>query len=254
MHELIQNWSIIYYRSIAELKAESSNSYAGYIWWILQPFLALGVYYVAFRWLISYPDDRFTLFICIGITVWQLWANTLIRSCSVLITYRPLMLQLDIEKYIFPVSVCFVNLVKFLTAFLLLLVLSPFLGGVITASLFTLPLVLGILILLTCGTGLILCAVTPFLPDMILVVEFLLHLMMFLSGVFFDLALLPIEIQKILTFNPLAVLITQLRRVIMDGNLPAWSSLAYPLLLACLLVFIGGVMLKKFDKKYPRMT
>lgn len=254
MYELIQNWSIVYYRSIAELKAEASNSYAGYIWWVLQPLLALGVYYVAFQWLIPYPDNRFTLFLCIGITAWQLWANTLIRSCSTLITYRPLILQLNIEKYIFPVSVCCVNLVKFLVAFTLLLILAPFLGGTITTSLFTLPLLLLILILLTCGAGLILAAITPFLPDMVLVVEFLLHLMMFLSGVFFDLTLLPIEIQKILAFNPLAILITQLRKVIMDGCLPEWPDLGYPLFLACLLLVIGGWMLRKFGKKYSRIT
>ena len=142
MKQFIQNWNIIYYRSMAELKAEASNNYAGYIWWVLQPFLALAVYYVAFRWLIPYPDDRFTLFLFIGITVWQLWANTLIRSCAALITYRPLMLQLNIEKYVFPVSICIVNLVKFLTAFTLLLLLAPFLGGTVSAALMTLPLVL----------------------------------------------------------------------------------------------------------------
>ena len=254
MKQFIQNWNIIYYRSLAELKAEASNNYAGYIWWVLQPFLALAVYYVAFRWLVPYPDDRFTLFLFIGITVWQLWANTLIRSCAALITYRPLMLQLNIEKYVFPVSICIVNLVKFLTAFTLLLLLAPFLGGAVSAALMTLPLLLLLLLLLTCGTGMILAAVTPFCPDMVLVVEFLLHLMMFLSGVFFDLTLLPEEIQKVLAFNPLAVIISQLRRVMMDGCFPDWQSLAGPVLWTCILLTVGGWMLKHFGKQYPRMT
>lgn len=254
LKQLIQNWNIIYYRSAAELKAEASNSYAGYIWWLLQPFLALGVYYVAFRWLIPYPDDHFTLFLFIGITVWQFWANSLIRACGTLITYRSLILQLDIEKYIFPVSVCMVNLVKFLVAFGLLLLLSPLLGGKITGSLISLPAVLMVLLLLTCGVALIFAAVTPFLPDLVLVVEFLLHLMMFLSGVFFDLALLPAEIQKVLALNPLAVLITQFRRIIMNGHSPDWLSLCYPLLLALFFLAVGGRLLKRFGKKYPRMT
>ena len=163
------------------------------------------------------------------------------------------MLQMDVEKYIFPVSICVVNLVKFLVAFLLLLVLSPFIGGTVSWPLLTLPILL-FLLLLTCGAAMVLAAVVPFFPDLIMVIDFVLHLMMFLSGVFFDLKILPQELQHLLYWNPLAVLIVQFRRVIMDGAAPEWAALVYPFLLSLALLALGGWMLGYCSRKYPRMN
>ena len=254
MRRLMHNAGIIYYRAVAELRAEASNNFAGYIWWVLQPLLALVVYYTAFRWLIPYPDQRFVLFLFIGVTIWQLWSGTLLRAGNSMITYRTMMLQMDVEKYIFPVSICVVNLVKFLVAFLLLLVLSPFIGGTVSWPLLTLPILLFLLLLLTCGAAMVLAAVVPFFPDLIMVIDFVLHLMMFLSGVFFDLKILPQELQHLLYWNPLAVLIVQFRRVIMDGAAPEWAALVYPFLLSLALLALGGWMLGYCSRKYPRMN
>jgi len=251
---MFQNLNIIYYRTLAELKAEASNSFAGYIWWVLQPLLALAVYYTAFHWLIPNPEQNFVLFLFIGITVWQFWANTLLRASGAMIVYRPLMLQLDIEKYVFPVSICCVNFIKFSVAFLLLLVLTSFLGGKPGGSMIHLPMLLILLFLLTCGTGLILSAVAPFFPDLIMVIDFLLHLMMFLSGVFFDMKLLPEEIRGILFWNPIAGLMTQFRRVIMDGAQPEWTVIGYIFLLSVGLLAGGSWLLKRFSRKYSRLT
>ena len=254
MNTMLQNIDIIYYRALAELKAEASNSFAGYIWWVLQPLLALAVYYTAFHWLIPNPEQNFVLFLFIGITVWQFWTNTLLRASSSMIVYRPLMLQLDIEKYVFPVSICCVNFIKFGVAFLLLLVLTPFLGGTLGCTAINLLLLLALLFLLTCGTGMILAAVAPFFPDLIMVIDFLLHLMIFLSGVFFDLRLLPVEIQKLLFWNPIAGLMTQFRKVLMDGSNPEWNTVLYIFLLSMILLSGGGWLLQHFSRKYPRLT
>ena len=254
LRELTQNFGIIYYRAAAELKAEASNNFAGYIWWALQPFLALAVYYTAFRWLIPYPDQRFVLFLFIGVTVWQLWSGTLLRAGNSMIVYRNMMLQMDIEKYIFPVSICLVNLVKFMVAFVLLLALSPLIGGTVSWQLAYLPPLLALLLLLTCGAAMALAAVVPFFPDLIMVIDFVLHLMMFLSGVFFDLKILPQELQRFLYWNPLAVLIVQFRRVIMDGAAPEWGPLCRVALLALALTALGAWLLRHCSRKYPRMT
>lgn len=254
MKTMFQNFNIIYYRSLAELKAEVSNSFAGYIWWILQPLLALAVYYTAFHWLIPNPEQNFVLFLFIGITVWQFWANTLLRASSAMIVYRPLMLQLDIEKYVFPVSICCVNFIKFSVAFLLLLVLTPFLSGILGCSAIYLLLLLILLFMMTCGTGMILSAIAPFFPDLIMVIDFILHLMMFLSGVFFDIKLLPNEIQGILFWNPIAGLMTQFRKVLMDGAVPEWNTIIFVSLLSILLLAGGSWLLKHFSRKYPRLT
>lgn len=251
---MLQNLNIIYYRVLAELKAEASNSFAGYVWWVLQPFLALAVYYTAFKWLIPNSQENFVLFLSIGITLWQFWANTLLRASGSMIVYRPLMLQLDIEKYIFPVSICVINFVKFSVAFLLLLALIPVLGGQIGLSLFYLPLLLICLFLLTCGCGMILSAITPFFPDLLMVIDFLLHLMMFLSGVFFSLKILPQEIQDLLYLNPVAGLITEFRRVIMEGLAPDFKSVTFVFVLSLLLILFGSWLLKRFSRKYPRLT
>ena len=251
---MYHNLNIIYYRTLAELKAEASNSFAGYIWWILQPLLAFAVYYTAFKWLIPNQTQNFVLFLLIGITIWQFWANKVLRASSSLIVYRPLILQLDIEKYVFPISICVVNFIKFGVAFLLLLAFVHFLGGNISYSIFFLPILLIALFMLTCGCGMLLAAVTPFFPDLIMVIDFVLHLMMFLSGVFFDLNMLPERLQVLLYWNPMAGIIAQFRLVLIEGQVPDFRMLTYFFLLSALLFIVSSWLLKHFSRRYPRLT
>ncbi len=254
MTHLVKNWHIIYYRTLGELRAESSNSFAGYIWWVLQPLLALAVYYVAFNWLIPHTQSNFALFLYVGITVWQFWAGTVARAAGSLIVHRPLMLQLNIAKYVFPTTATLVNLVKFFVALLLLIGMAFFIGGSPGISMLTLPLLVAELLFLTWSAGILVAAITPFFPDLQWLIEFFLHLMIFLSGVFFDLAILPEEVRTILSYNPIATIIAQFRLVLISGTWPSPGTFLMPLAFGGLMTAIGLWILFKFDKKYPRMT
>ena len=68
-------YNIIIYRAIAELKSEGTRTYAGYLWWILEPLMSLAVYYVAFKYIFNRATNNFAIFLFIGIVLYRFFAG-----------------------------------------------------------------------------------------------------------------------------------------------------------------------------------
>jgi lipopolysaccharide transport system permease protein len=62
---------------------------------------------------------------------------------------------------------------------------------------------------------------------------------MFLSAIFYPLSALPESYQTWLRLNPLVVIITESRKVLIFGSLPDWSWLAVALLMGLVIAFAG---------------
>ena len=68
-------WHLIWYKAMAELKAENTRHYAGYLWWILTPILHLGVYYIIFSWFRK-QDENYVAFLFIGIVAYNWFSGS----------------------------------------------------------------------------------------------------------------------------------------------------------------------------------
>jgi ABC-type polysaccharide/polyol phosphate export systems, permease component len=99
----------------------------------------------------------------------------------------------------------------------------------------------------------LLAAVVPFLPDLNYIINNLLMLLFFLSGVLFDLNKMPESFRPYLSLNPLAVLIADYRTVLLDGEMPGWWGLAGVLILSGLLWAAALRIMHRFDRIYPKV-
>jgi lipopolysaccharide transport system permease protein len=96
-------------------------------------------------------------------------------------------------------------------------------------------------------------AMVPFLPDLRQVLENLLLVFLFLSGVFIDFAQYPEKIKKILYLNPMAILISMYRKVLLEGGSPDWDKLLSIFFFSILTFLLAHWILRRYDRIYPKI-
>ena len=243
--------NISLYRAWAEIKAESQRSYVGILWWLIRPLLSLAVYGIVFGMIFKNTMPNFLLFLFSGIIAWEWFASSVLRSANSINANRNLMLLVKVDPAMFPLSVNFVDTVKFLLGFFILFIAVIIKVG-INVNMLYLPLIMGGEFLFCVGVGFVFAAVTPFVPDCMMILTTAMQLLMFLSGVFYRIDTLPVVIQKYIVANPMASVLNQYRLVLLDKTQPDFGAIFYIYVFAGILTVIGYAMIKHFSCIYAK--
>lgn len=244
---------IMLFRCYAELKVEASRGYFGMLWWVLEPVIYLSIFYFYFAVVRNQKDERMIAFLLVGLVVWKWFAATIPYGGQSIIAGRGLMRQVYLPKVIFPCVAALTTFVKFLFVLVLLLLFLPLAGVYPTSTWLFVPILVAVQFFLQLGIVGLLASVMPFVPDLAQVVNNLLMVLFFLSGVFFNLNNVPEHYRVYLYLNPVAVLINSYRLVFIDGVAPEWPGLAATFGFACLLLAVAEVLMRRFDKVYSKV-
>jgi lipopolysaccharide transport system permease protein len=247
-------YSLLLFKTSANLKAEISKYYLNYLWWVLEPILLMLVFYIVFGVFLNSGTENFAAFLLVGLTAWNWFNRTVNNAASSIQNGRGLMLQVNIPKVFFPLEVFLRDAFKHLfvvTLLLVFLIVYPTPVSVTWTALPILILVQGTFVL---GIGILCAAIVPFLPDLKFIISTALTLMFFGSGVFYDIDSVVLEEHRsVLYLNPMAGLLTNYREILINGAWPDWPYL--------LIVFLGSVMItavsialvQRLDHIYPRV-
>lgn len=74
-----------------------------------------------------------------------------------------------------------------------------------------------------------------------------------MSGIFFDIASLPVQLADYLRINPMAVLIESYRKILPQGIWPDWGMLALVTLFGAILTIVSFRLHMHFDRKFPKI-
>jgi len=246
-------YHIIKYRAFAELRAEASRTYAGYLWWIFQPLLTFGVYYIAFKYVLNHDAHNFAIFLFTGIVIFQWFSSSVMRCSGTLIAARPLMQRVNLHKSVFPLSIILVNTVKFSFSFVILMIVYQLLGIFPGWAWLTLPILLVVELLVITAAGCFSAMISPFVPDFQNILATLILLLFHISGILYDISILPKHLRIALEFNPMTIVVREIRSVLMNNQFPNWEMLMIPVVESSVLLIISMALLHRYDKVYPKM-
>ncbi len=244
---------LIVYKALAELRAEAARTYLSFAWWVLEPLMTMAVFYVVFGLFLQERQPDFVPFLLVGLLLWNGFANTVQHGAGALLDNGPLMLQTYLPKWVLPLIVVVMDGIKFALVFLLLLILLWCYGFVPTQAYWALPVLLGLWALWTVSATMLAAALTPFFPDLRLLIASVLQLMFFASGVFFSADSLPSVYRPWFYANPMAALLEALRRVLMKGQWPDWAHLWPVVLESAGLMLLACYLLWRWDRLYPKL-
>jgi lipopolysaccharide transport system permease protein len=241
------------HRVRSEIKSEVSNYYLSYLWWILEPCLMIAVFYVVFAKLFGRGGDDFVAFLLLGVTAWLWFAHSVLKSSQSIRSATGLMLQVYVPKFVFPLSSVLFHLFKHLFVMAVLLGLLVLLAEPTIYWLFY-PLIFTVQLLLIFAVSYLLAAIIPFVPDLTKVLPPLMQMTMFLSGLFYEVSIIPTRYVEYFRYNPMAGLIMEYRKVVLLGVQPDYDYLFKVALFSSLLLLVGIGILKRFDRVYPRLV
>jgi len=245
---------LIVYKARAELRAQVSQSFMGVLWWIVEPLLFLGAFSIVFTQIIDRGDEDFVPFLLTGLVPWKWFASSLSSGCNSIASNGGLMRLVYLPKHIYP-AVSVVNAtIKFGFVFCLLLVAVLGFGKPITAAWALLPVIIGLQFVLQLGVAMLAASLIPFARDLRLLVDNLLLLLMFLSGVFYPISTFDAEYGWLFLMNPVADLLSCYRAVLLDGTAPNLLAMAVIAAYAVFFCTVGHLTLKRFDRVYPKIV
>lgn len=245
---------LVIQKAKAGLRAEASRGYLGVLWWVIEPVMYMTVFYIAFTHLLNRGDENFVTFLLTGLIVWKWFHATLNTGASALLANAGLMTQVYVPKIIFPLTIIAVNTFKFIIILALLLVFFQFTTIQVTWAWIFIPVLIITQLLFITAVTCLLSAIMPFVPDLRIILENVLMMFLFLSGIFYDIQNLPENIRGYLLLNPMASLIVMYRNILLEGILPNWQHLFGIIALSGAVLLTAVWLFRRFDRIYPKIV
>lgn len=249
-----RNLDLVIYKTYADLKAEAARTYVNYLWWIIDPLVSLGIYYIVFAVLFQRGGPGYIFELLVGLVIWRWYAEAVSHGSGTILGGRGLMAQVYLPKWIFPIVCLLTDSTKFALIFVLLLGALLIAGYDAGLAWLSLPLLLVIQLTFIAAVSTLLASLVPFLPDLRVVISNLLMLQMFLSGVFFRADTISEKYHDLFFLNPMARLLNEYRVVLLDNNWPDFSALLYIGLFSSALLGSALLLVSRLDKQYPRLV
>lgn len=245
---------LILYKMAAELRSELARAYLGVAWWVAEPILYMAVFYVVFAHLLERGGPGFVPLLLTGLVVWRWFDGSVRGGMNALLQNKALMQQVYVPKLIFPLILTLTNTFKFLIVFALLLVFLLIYGVRPTLAWTALPLLMAVEFLFLFAGSALTAILVPLVPDSRVIINNLMTLMLFMSGIFFRVDTLPDPWQNLLLINPMATLIDAFRKVLLDGAWPDWTPVAGVALFSAAALAGTARLYAHYDLRIPKLA
>lgn len=210
-----------------DLKVKYRRSFLGYLWSLLNPLLMMSVWAYVFSNIFLTTVPNFLLFLICGNTLWSFFSESTTMAMHSILQNGALIKKVYVPKFIFPFSRTVSSFVTMSFSLAAILIVMLFTRATFhwTILLFWVPLVF--LFVFCCGLGLILSAFAVYFRDVTHLYGVLTLAWMYATPVFYDISVLPQDVQSTIAYNPMYHYLTFFRSLIIDGHFPApeiWRS------------------------------
>ena len=212
------------------------------------------VYYMVFGVVLKHGTENFVPFLLVGIVSFRWLMTATLRSADSIRMNAFLINQVHIPKAIVPTVIVLTETFKFFITFGILFLFLVAYGLPVTTHYAALPLVLLTEFVFVLGVSCLCSAVTPFFPDLMMIIQSGMQLLLFLSGIFYQIDAFPPPYRQWFYLNPMVVIIESLRAVLLYHKWPSFEGLAYMLCLSLIIVFSSYGIIRKFERAYPRIV
>ncbi len=246
------------YSARSELKAEVAGSFLSWLWWFLDPLLYMLVYSFIAVVVFSSSEPYFPVFVFIGLNCWQFFSKTVKTSVRLITGNKAIVTKVYIPKHIFILQKMGVYGFKMFVSFGLTAVFMILYGVPVDFRiLWIIPLFL-LLFIVTFAISTIIMHFGVFVEDLLNIITVVLQLGFYLSGIFYSIETRIGSknelIAGILTnCNPVALIISDMRSVMMASGQPHYVVLAIWFVLALGISALGIHTIYKHENSYVKV-
>jgi lipopolysaccharide transport system permease protein len=204
--------------------------------WLFEPFALVGIYLLLVIFVLDRPGTAPGLSLACAVVPFQLLIASITNAMSALVGRRPILMNMAFDRMLLPVSSVLTESASFGASFSLFILMMAIYGIAPTAALFSLPLVIGVTLVLATAFAYPATIFGVWFRELRPFAASFMRLLFFLGPGLVPLSQTSGRAHTILKLNPLTGLFESYRDVFLYGHLPAAWALLYPLGFAALLL------------------
>jgi lipopolysaccharide transport system permease protein len=227
---LFRNRVLLRQLTLREVRSRYESSMLGIFWAFFTPLISLLIYSFVFSYVFEsrWEHDNavvtgiFPLIILCGLTAYNIFSESINSSSRTIVLNKNYVKKVIFPLEILPISNLLAALYFGMIWFFIAIIGVGVFQHRICMTLVALPLVLLPLLLFTAGLCWFFASLSVYIRDVPHLVNILMLVMLYMTGIFYSPSILPLSMQKIIYLNPLAVIVEQVRRVLIFDEWPDW--------------------------------
>jgi len=194
---------------VKDLKLKYRGSVLGFVWSLANPLLMIGVYTLAFTYILRIQTPGFVFYLMLGILAWTYFANAIAMSSGAIVDSGGLVRSVWFPRAILPFATVLFNLAQYLlTVAVFLPVLMVLYHKPPAAPALAYPLVLILQTIFTAGLALLLSVATAFFRDVRHLVDVALAAFFWTTPILYETAKVPEKYRAWLLLSPMGPYVT----------------------------------------------
>jgi ABC-type polysaccharide/polyol phosphate export permease len=218
------------------------QSALGVVWSLLVPLGQLLVLVFLFQSVVPLNIEAYPAFVFSALLPWTWLSSSLSSACGLFTGNRDLVRHPNFAPARLMLVNTLSNLITYVVALPVLIVVLLAYGRPLTAALLALPLLMLIQGVLTVGLSLIIATLNVFYRDVQHIVVVVLMLLFYLTPVFYRPQSIAEKYHLVYQMNPVAVLIQGYRSVLFYGEFPAWGPILFAAAITGIVYLLGAVI------------
>jgi ABC-type polysaccharide/polyol phosphate export permease len=188
-----------------DLKLKYQRSVLGFAWSMLNPLIMIGVYTVAFRFVLRIQTPRMVLFILIGLLAWNFFAGAIASASEAITSNSSLLKSVVFPRLTLPFTTVLFNLVQYLLTLVVFLPVMLLVYGVephLRMLLF--PVFLFLQVVFVTGLSLILATAATIFRDVKHLIEVGIGIFFWATPIIYEPTMIPESFQQLALLSPTA--------------------------------------------------
>jgi len=239
---------------VRDLRLKYKGSTLGFAWSFANPVLMAVVYTIAFKYIVRVPIDRFTLFLLSGLLPWTFFASGLAAATASIVDNSSLVRKVAFPRLVLPLAAVIGQFVQFVAMYLLIVPALAAFEGVAGPALLAIPAIAVLQLCFTSGLGLLLAAAYVHARDVRHLLDVALHVWFWVTPIVYSLALVPVALGWLMTWNPMAWFISAYHVAVVHGRWPAASTFGVLALCAGAAALLGLVVFARRAHRFAELV
>jgi ABC-2 type transport system permease protein len=258
--DLRRFWALTYTLAATDFKLRFFGSALGYLWSLMRPLLLFGVLYLVFTHVVRFGEGvkDYPVYLLSSIVLFTFFAETTSRGVTALVERENLLRKVRFPRLAIPLSVVLHSLFNLGLNLIAVFVFALASGITPTLDWLQIPLLIGLLVVLSLGVTMLLSALFVRYRDVQPIWEVASQILFYGSPVIYVITAMPESVQEPAMFNPISVALSQFRHAVIDQGAPTAATLigGPALLLAPLgiVVALFALGLWVFTREAPRIA
>ncbi|WP_153305851.1 ABC transporter permease [Desulfogranum mediterraneum] len=229
----------------------------GPLWYIIQPLFTTLVFTVIFGKVAKIPTDSIPpfLFYLAGNVMWGYFSTTLTATSNTFNQNAAIFGKVYFPRLTVPLAVIIVNFLQFGIQFCLFLGFYFYfmVNGApvfVTSWIWTLPLLLIQMAMLSFGFGILISSLTTKYKDLRFAMAFIIQLWMYATPIVYPLSQIPDWLRSYYVLNPMVSLVEGFRLAFLGRSALCFSDVISSVTVTILVVFIGVALFNRIEKTF----